>query len=123
MERLKFSSAIDHGSVNDAINDLKEAKANEAEAKQKFEKLHTGIKKDICYDYRNDVSEDIRKAIADHVRAQIRIHKRELVIFESVRPYTAELRSNLSNVSINFSLSDAAATSDNDTNTNSYFNL
>jgi hypothetical protein len=118
MERLKFSSSIDHGSVDDAINDLHEAKASEAEAKQKFEKLNSGIKKDICYDYRAAVSDDIRKAIADHVRVQIRLHKRELQVLESLRPYTADLTTrNLSTISISFSLSDSVAP-DIDTNTN-----
>jgi Vps5 C terminal like len=107
MERLKFSSSIDHGSVNDAINDLKDAKLNEAEAKQKFETLNSGIKKDICEDYRNDVSVDIRRAIADHVRAQIRIHKRQLQVFESLRPYTTDITSRISSVSIHFNLNEA----------------
>ncbi|KAM3578914.1 Vacuolar protein sorting-associated protein 17 [Umbelopsis sp. WA50703] len=109
MERLKFSNSIDHGSVNDAINDLKEARANEAESKQKYDKINSGIKKDICEDFPNDVSQDIQKALADHVKAQLRIHKRELAIFEGLRPYTADLGSpvNISTVSINFSLSEA----------------
>lgn len=109
MERLKFSNSIDHSTVNDAINDLKEARANEAESKQKFDKINSGIKKDICEEFPNDVSQDIQKALADHVKAQIRLHKRELAIFEGLRPYTADLGSptNISTVSINFSLSEA----------------
>ncbi|KAH8553188.1 Vps5 C terminal like-domain-containing protein [Umbelopsis sp. PMI_123] len=104
MERLKFSSSIDHGSVDDAINDLKEAKLSEAHAKQKFEKINSGIKKDICDDYRNDVSEDISRAIVDHVRAQVRIHKKQLQVFESLRPYTTDVASSISSVSIHFNL-------------------
>ncbi|CAO3694736.1 unnamed protein product [Umbelopsis ramanniana] len=108
MERLKFSSSIDHGSVNDAINDLKDAKLSEAETKQKFETLNSGIKKDICEDYRHDVSEDVIRSIADHVRAQIRINKRQLQVFESLRPYTTDVTSSISSVSIHFNLNEAS---------------
>ncbi|CAO3683670.1 unnamed protein product [Umbelopsis vinacea] len=85
MNKLKASSSIKADRVNDAIEDLQEAKAQEQEIYRRCEKVNQNLKQDLNTNYKAQVTEDLTKTIAEYVKSQIHYERQHLKKWESLR--------------------------------------
>ncbi|KAI9287110.1 Vps5 C terminal like-domain-containing protein [Umbelopsis sp. AD052] len=85
MNKLKASNNIKAERVNDAIEDMHEAKAQEQEIHRRLEKVNKNLKRDLNMNYKIQVTDDVTSAIAEYVRAQIQFERQHLKKWESLR--------------------------------------
>ncbi|KAG2186430.1 hypothetical protein INT43_002868 [Umbelopsis isabellina] len=85
MNKLKASNSIKSARVNDAIEDMQEAKAQEQEVYRRCEKVNLNLKKELSGRYKTQVTEDITKTLADYVKAQIQYERQMLQKWEGLQ--------------------------------------
>ncbi|KAI8576855.1 hypothetical protein K450DRAFT_254617 [Umbelopsis ramanniana AG] len=85
MNKLKASNNIKADKVNDAIEDMHEAKAQEQEIHRRLEKVNKNLKRDLNTNYKIQVTDDVTSAITEYVKAQIQFERQHLKKWESLR--------------------------------------
>ncbi|KAH8556493.1 Vps5 C terminal like-domain-containing protein [Umbelopsis sp. PMI_123] len=85
MNKLKASSSIKAERVNEAIEDMHEAKAQEQDILRRCEKVNKNLKRDLSTNYKIQLTDDVTSAITEYVKAQIQFEKQHLKKWESLR--------------------------------------